>query len=707
MAQFLNSGRRMTDRSRQHSGFASNRVYRGVARLFVGCHRHRRTLTVLLVAGAALPIIAFYIADAVFPFPLEKFQQPKSSVLVTDRTGRTMMELVGADGQRRQPVPLSELSPWLTKAVIAIEDQRFESHPGVDLWAASRAIHQNLSSQRTVSGASTITMQLCKMLDERPRTLLTKVVEAFRAIQLERHLDKDQILMEYLNLIPCGGNLRGVEAASQAYLHKSAKDLSLGEAALLAGLPQSPNRYAPDRHPDAALRRRETVLRQMLDLGMISQVQFDQARLEPLFANSRSVKQPQALHAAWMALARRPAGTSTTIDLDLQLDVESKLHERITALPEGCDSAIVVIDVASSEIVALVGSANESDPRDGQVNGATARRSPGSALKPFLYAAAFEAKRLNTESLVDDIPIERAGWSPENFDRTFRGAATAADALRQSLNVPAITITEGLGLSRCLGLLQAVGLDLPADAEERGGLAVATGGLEVTLLDLTNAYATLARDGIHRRPMLLTDETTTESVRVLDANVCRAVTAILSSEHRDPNGWESLPRTSRPWFAWKTGTSSGRRDAWAIGHNGRFAVGVWIGFFHGAGHREFVGRESAEPLLAELFRLPSIRSTTGAASYEPWHVERPLPRPVEASGKLTILSPRGNSTFLAWNGSTVIHPTASSRESITWFHNGRALTESEASRLIVSRGAHELRAVTSAGQSTAVQFTVK
>ena len=702
----------MMDRCRLTNGFRSSRVYRGVARFFATCHRYRRVLAATVTAAALLPLLVFAICWHLFPFPWEMLDRPESSILITDRSGRTLLELVGRDGQRRRPVPLTEMSPWLTKAVLAIEDERFESHGGVDLCAVVRAIGQNLWARRTVSGASTITMQLCKMIDERPRTWSAKLVEAFRALQLERRRTKSEILADYLNLIPCGGNLRGVEAASQAYFGKSASQLSLGEAALLAGLPQSPNRYAPDRHPDAACRRRDTVLRRMLQLGQISQSQCDDALREPLLVGSRSVPLPCAPHAAWMALAERPTGGRTTIDLDWQRDVEALVRDHAATLPEDADAAVVVLDVATGEIVALVGSVNERDPMDGQVNGATARRSPGSTLKPFLYAAAFEALRLSPESQVDDIPIERAGWTPANFDRTHRGSITAAEALRQSLNVPAITITEGLGLPRCLGVLESVGLKLPPDAEARGGLAVATGGLEATLLELTNAYATLARDGVHRETRLFCDApaslgSSDDSARVLDANVCRAISAILSSEQRCPRGWESLPEGHRPWFAWKTGTSSGRRDAWAIGHNGRFAIGVWVGFFHGAGHREFVGRDAAEPLLSSLFGSTSFRVVTTSPAYEPWPLERPLPRPLEAGDHLAILSPRDDTAFLAWNGTTVIHPSVTSREPITWFHNGRVLSANESSRLVVPRGSHELRAVAASGQSAAVRFTVK
>ncbi len=696
------------DRSRLFPALLARRVRDQIVRLWV---RHWRAFVFISALTSALPILALAVCWQLFPFPWEKLAPQPVGVQVSDRSGRLMLERVAADDQRRHPVSLEQISPWLLKAVIAVEDERFESHRGVDLFAVVRAAGQNLWAGRKISGASTITMQLCKMIDERPRTWNAKLMEGLRALQLEQHRTKSQILIEYLNLIPCGGNLRGVEAASQAYFGKSAAQLSLAESALLAGLPQSPNRYAPDRHPEAALNRRETVLRRMWILGQITSDQLDDALNEPLAVQSRALKPPRASHAAWMALTQRPTGGQTTIDLELQREVESLVQTHVESLPAETDISVVVLDVTSREILALVGSANEQDPRDGQVNGVLARRSPGSTLKPFLYAAAFESRRLSPKSMVDDIPIERAGWSPENFDRTYRGSISAADALRQSLNVPAITITEGLGLPRCLGMLESIGLDLPADAESRGGLAVATGGLEVTLLSLTNAYATLASEGLYGEPQLFTDHTSSirdrRLVKVLDANVCRAITSILSTEHRCPRGWESIPENERAWFAWKTGTSSGRRDAWAIGHNGRFAIGVWVGHFHGAGHREFVGRDAAEPLLSQLFSSSGLRVQSSSPSYENWNVDRPLPRPREVTEGLVIRSPRNEASFIALNGSTVIHPVVITQEKVTWFHNGRVLSSHEADRLVVPPGTHELRAVAASGKSSVVQFTVK
>ncbi|MBP8303395.1 MAG: penicillin-binding protein 1C, partial [Phycisphaerae bacterium] len=539
-------------------------------------------LALVLTLSTAACVLAWSLA----PFPLDRLQQWPASPVVLDGQGRRLFSVVDRDGQWRYPVPLAEISPWLIQATIATEDQRFYRHPGVDLWAVLRALGQNLGAWRVVSGASTLDMQVCRMMDQRPRTLGAKVVEAFRAVQLNRVMSKDRILETYLNIAPYGGNLRGVEAAARRYFGKCAGELSLAEAALIAGLPQSPTRYNPIRHPEAALMRRRRVLQGMFNRGLITAQQVREAQSGP----AQICPPPSARlapHLCTLALRRRPMGGRLIVDPDLQDQVERLACRHLDGLPGGTELAVVVIDVAESAIVALVGSGDPADPVDGQVNGALARRSPGSALKPFVYAAALEAGRLNGGSTVYDVPIVRGPWSPANFDKTYAQEITAAEALRRSLNVPAILIAEGVGLARCCGVLEAAGVSLAQDSRTQGGLALAVGGVEVTLLDLTNAYATLARNGVRRPPRLFVDESSPQT-QALRPEVCAALSDILSSRHRQP-ALEGTPDADVPWFMWKTGTSSGRRDAWALGHNTRYAIGGWMGRSRGTGRAEYGG----------------------------------------------------------------------------------------------------------------------
>lgn len=682
--------------------------------------RHRRRLR--RFACAALVVSLLLAATALllnwaFPFPQERLERWPDSPLVVDRHGRPLLGIVSRRDEWREAVPLERMSPWLLQAAVAVEDERFWHHPGVDPLAVARAAGQNLYAGRVVSGASTLTMQVCRMMDDRPRTWSAKMVESFRAMQLEWRRDKRGILETYLNLIPCGGNLRGVEAAAQAYFGKRAADLSLEEAALVVGLAQAPSRYRPDRHPEAAITRRAVVLARMYDLHLINAAQLAAANERPLQVASNH-SDPAGRHVAWLALERRPQGGRTTIDRDLQHRVESLAVEHGSGLPSRSQAAVVVIDIASGDFLALVGSTSYENPIDGQVNGATARRSPGSALKPFVYAAAFEAGRLAPDTLVYDVPIQRAGWSPENFDHLYRGPITAADALRRSLNVPAILVAEGVGLRRCLGVMEAAGLRLPGTAGRRAGLGAVVGTVEVSLLDLTAAYAALGRGGLHIVPRLYMDEPSAAS-RILSDDCCAAVNDVLSTRHRRPRGLEAVSSENLPWFMWKTGTSSGRRDAWAIGHNTRYAVGVWVGRFNGLGNARFVGAEAAEPLLAALLTLPEFRTTDQPPPPPVLVARRPLPPPKEyadwagVAGRpgsrrpLEVLEPREGAVFIAVGGEIVIAPRATAQDGLAWFLNGRHLPPVETTRLHLCPGAYELRCVDEGGQAAATRFRVR
>jgi penicillin-binding protein 1C len=665
---------------------------------------------------------------------------------VTDRDGNVLLELVACDGQWRQPVKLAHLSPWIAKATLAVEDRHFYNHLGIDLQAIARAAGQNICARRTISGASTITMQLCRMVDgsfdKKTRSPWSKCVQAFRALQLERLRGKDEILEMYLGDAPYGGNIRGVEAASHIYFGKSADKLSLAEAALLAGLPQSPNRYRPDRFPQAAIKRREMVLRRMAQEGAISDGQLSDALAEPLNL-ARPALPDMARQACWLALHRRPGGGRTTIDSRIQRQVEAICRDYLAALtgqadvghavaapaaqggtgdrpaclPQGANLSAVVIDIKDGSIVALVGSATRSG--DGsQVDGVTAWRSPGSALKPFIYAAAFDARCLAPQSTVYDIPITLSGWSPQDFDRQFHGPVRADDALRRSYNVPAILLAQQVGLARCVGLMRAAGVAWRDNPEARGELALAVGAVETNLLDLTNAYATLGRMGVHLGPRLFADEPIPASPQgepassqaVLEPNVCAAINDILSSHNRCPAGLEGLAPEKIPWFMWKTGTSSARRDAWALGHNMRYAVGVWVGRFDGPGSVEFVGAQAAEPLLATIFCLPDLACDVRPPQPQPWAVTAPLPMPGELGGELKITSPCQGGVFHAIGGSSVIHPQINRPPAggspLCWFLNGR-LVGGACDRLVLAPGRYELRCVDRSGAASAVGFEVR
>lgn len=673
-------------------------------RATLGKIKIRRWLVLAAKTVALLSVVAFAavaILAAVLPFPIERLERWPQSPCVTDRHGRVLLQVVGADGQWRRPVPLAAMSPWLVQATIAVEDERFRSHCGVDPIAVGRAVLQNVAAGGVVSGASTLTMQICRMLDDRPRTLSAKLVETFRAVQLERLYTKDAILERYLNLAPYGGNLRGVEAAAQAYFCKSAMDLSLPEAALLAGLPQSPARYRPDRHPEAAKARRRTVLARMVEMGCITAEQAAEAQAAPLVL-TKSRRPPGADHAAWLALQRRPQGGPTTLDAALQAEVAELAGAYARSLPQHEQIAVVVIDIATAEIRALVGSVDFAAPPDGQVNGVTARRSPGSTLKPFIYAAAFDARLLSPTTMLDDAPIEFGGWTPRNFDHLFAGRVPAGEALRRSLNIPALLVAARLGAGRCAGAIEAAGVDLPDSAATSAGLGLAVGAAEVTLLDLTNGYATLGRGGM-RRPVRLFPDEAVPAVRAFREDTCAAINDILSTRRRTPNGLEQAGGLA-PCFMWKTGTSSRRRDAWAIGHNGRFAIGVWVGRFSGASSVHHTGARLAEPLLAKLFALPQIRVDEFPPPAPSWEAdERWTERPAEP---LAILHPAEGMKLLAAGEAAVVAVRARGELSFC-FLDGVFVPAGALEDLHVAAGMHELRCVGADGTADAVRFEVR
>jgi penicillin-binding protein 1C len=407
-----------------------------------------------------------------------------------------------------------------------------------------------------------------------------------------------------------------------------------------------------------------------------------------------------------MALQRRRHGGKTYINLDIQNELERLSRNHLTALPPESELAAVVIDIERSAVVALIGSGNLSDPIDGQVNGVLASRSPGSTLKPFLYAAAFEAGRLSPESMVYDVPTNLNGWSPSNFDKTFSGEVKAAQALRQSLNIPALVVTREIGLARCCGLIESLGIHLPANARQRSGLTLATGGIEVSLLELTNAYAAFGREGIYMKPRLFPDEPY-EQTSALKPKVCAALNHVLSSQQRSPVGMEDFAPVDIPWFMWKTGTSSARRDAWAVGHNHRYAIGVWVGRFRGTGRESYVGALAAEPLLARLFALPGLRNDHPPTPPAPLVVTKPLPMKPPTHHDLRILQPENGTIYTTLNGKTVIHPTINTNRKLTWFLNGRMLTKKEIRDLPLQPGDYVLLGITDEGASTQVAFQVR
>ncbi len=567
----------------------------------MSCLRTRRR-TVFRFALCSLfvfPLVWWSIPD--YRCDLNDFD---AVVKIRDRHGRPLREI--PDEVVCDPVPLEQMGEWTAQAVVAFEDKRFFRHGGIDPVAVCRAATHNVVRRRVVSGASTLTTLVVKLTQPRKRNLWTKLVEAHHARQLESHLSKDRILEQYLNRAPFGGNVCGIEAASQRYFGKPARNLSLAESAMLVGLPQSPSLLRPDRHMAKAVRQRNTVLARMLENRMISPRQYDAAMKQPM-AIRRSALPFHAPHFCDYILRRYPGQSEldTTLDLRIQHLAERALQRRFEELSGFgvCGGAVVVIDVRTGELSAMVGSPDFWNvPASGQVNGAVARRSPGSTLKPFAYAAAMDQGLCTPATMMADIPMHFAGYTPQNYSLEYGGPVSMRRALVQSLNIPALKCVEQIGLGRFVGQLRQLGLSTIDEPAEHYGLGIVIGGGESTLLDLANAYACLARGGVWRPVRMLQSDPANGSRRIFSEESAYMVADVLGGEERSSELVGHMADAVLPRIGWKTGTSSGHRDAWAVAYNPEYVVGVWLGNPDGAGSDALVGGAAAAPVAGDIFR---------------------------------------------------------------------------------------------------------
>jgi penicillin-binding protein 1C len=521
------------------------------------------------------------------------------STVVLDRDGRLMRPYAIADGRWRLSATPQDVDPRYLDLLLAYEDRRFRAHPGVDPLALARAAYQWAVNGRIISGASTLTMQVARLLEPRSaRTFQVKLREIVRAIELERTLSKDQILALYLSLAPFGGNLEGVRAASLAYFGKEPRRLTPGEAALLVALPQSPEARRPDRAADTARAARERVLQRASAAGLFPADEVALAAAEPV-PSARKAMPMLAPLSADQAIAAAPERKihRLTIDAALQRNLEDLARERARVLGPDISVAIVAVDQASGEILARVASADYFDERRaGQVDMTQALRSPGSALKPFIYGLGFEDGLIHPETLIEDRPARYGSYAPENFDLTFQGTVTVRRALQLSLNVPAVAVLDKVGASRLTARLGQAGAPLILPKGEAPGLAMGLGGLGVKLTDLTMLYAGLARLGATVSLIERVDARaeTAAPQRLLDPVAAWYVGNILIGTPPPENAAHGR-------IAYKTGTSYGYRDAWALGFDGKQTIGVWVGRPDGAPVPGLVGRTTAAPILFDAF----------------------------------------------------------------------------------------------------------
>ena len=561
----------------------------------------RRLKIAAMAAGSALALLsATAVAWVVSlgPLPLDETRQVSTTVV--DRNGRLLRAYAMDDGRWRLPVKsANDVDPIYIDVLLAFEDKRFRTHSGVDPVALGRAAWQFASHGRIVSGGSTISMQVARLLEpRRERSVAVKLKQIVRAIQLERAFSKDEILNLYLTLAPFGGNLEGVRAASIAYFGKEPKRLSLAEAALLVALPQSPETRRLDRYPDTARTARDRVLARMIETGRVVQEDADHAKAEAV-PRQRKPMPILAPHATDQAVARRDHGAliALTLDANLQKVLETLARDRAAALGPDISIGIIVADNATGDILARVGSPDYFDVRRaGQVDMTRAIRSPGSTLKPFIYGLAIEDGFVHPESLIDDRPIRYGSYAPENFDMTFQGTVTVRKALQLSLNVPAIALLDRVGPHRLTARIKQAGGDLILPKDETPGLAMGLGGVGITLTDLVRLYTGFPRLGttmpLRERMEDAQDETSQR--RLMDATAAWHIGNVLMGTPPPENGVHNR-------IAFKTGTSYGYRDAWSVGFDGRYTMGVWVGRPDGAPVPGLLGRTAAAPILFDAF----------------------------------------------------------------------------------------------------------
>ena len=552
-----------------------------------------------------LVVALLWLADRIWPLPLP---QDDLARVVLAEDGTPLWRFADANGVWRYPVQTSEVSPYYLDALLTYEDRWFYKHPGVNPLALARATWQNLTGARVVSGGSTLSMQVARLLDPHSRTFLGKLRQLWRTAQLEWHLSKDQILNLYLNRAPFGGTLQGVAAASWAYLGKSPAQLTHAEAALLAVLPQAPSRLRPDRHPQRAQQARDKVLRRLAEYEVWPQAAVDEALEEPLLLAPRLEPSLAPLLARRLNRADSPPLIRTTLDATLQRRLEDLLLGWRARLPEHTSAAILVVEEESMAVRAYLGSVDINDAkRFGHVDMISALRSPGSTLKPFLYGMALDDGLIHSESLLQDVPRRYGDYRPGNFSMGFTGAVPASTALSSSLNLPAVQLLEAYGPKRFAAQMRIGGVPLALPALAEPNLALILGGAGSRLEDLVSGYSAFARDGKSATIRLQPDDVLRERP-MLSPGAAWIVRRILSGQAR-PDRDPRAELVQRPVLAWKTGTSYGFRDAWAIGVGPRYLIGVWIGRPDGTPVPGQFGLASAAPLMLQVHDVLTNRDS--------------------------------------------------------------------------------------------------
>lgn len=566
-----------------------------------------------VVITLALLFMGLKIADWQYPLALP---EPSAvySTLVVDRHGQPLRAFADQQGVWRQQVQLSDVSPHYIDALLTYEDRWFWHHPGINPVAILRAAWLNVRCGCVVSGGSTLTMQVARRLHPHSRSLGGKLKQALRALQLEWHLSKEEILTLYLNFAPFGGTIEGVGAASYAYLEKAPQALTRAEAALLAVLPQAPSRLRPDRFPEKAEQARNKVIARLVQFGVWTEQQAQRAQQERVIATRPLRPQHAPLFSRW---AKQQVGhgiVATSVDGAMQRAIEERIQQHSRSLPEGSSAAVLVVDNQNQEVRAYVGSAEFANrARYGHVDMVRAIRSPGSTLKPFIYGAALHQGLIHSHSLLNDTPRNSGDYRPRNFGRGFSGPVSVTEALQRSLNLPAVQVLEQLGAARFYHGLVSAGVRPVLAEGATPNLSIALGGLGISLWDLVRLYSSLANEGqvgelrwqtsSEPTKQLTTLPATQHSRYLFSSETAWVVHAMLAAQTPPDRLSHHAVMRSNNTIAWKTGTSYGHRDAWAIGVTPRYTVGVWVGRPDGTPLPGHYGAITAAPVLFNVMRL--------------------------------------------------------------------------------------------------------
>lgn len=557
---------------------------------------YKQFIAVIIIFLLAMPILV-WIADKIWPLP---DPEPQIATIVTAQDGTPLWRFADKEGVWRYHVKLTDVSPEYLEALITYEDRWFYQHPGVNPMSILRAAWQDLSSGRIVSGGSTLSMQVARLIDPHSRTLGGKIKQLWRTLQLEWYYSKDEILEIYLNRAPFGGTLEGIGAASWAYLGKSPADLSAGEATLMAVLPQAPSRLRPDRYPERAQAARDKVLDRLAEYQIWPQEKVDEIKEEQVLLAPRQTPQLAPLLARRMYNEKREPVITTTIDINIQRQLEDIANQWKYQLADKTSLAILVVDHTDMSVKGYVGSADFNDnSRFGHVDMISAWRSPGSILKPFIYALALDEGLIHAESLLQDVPRRFDNYRPGNFDSDFNGAVSASEALSRSLNLPAVQLIEVYGAKKFAAKLRHNHLEMRFPYGSEPNLALILGGTATRMDELVSAFSALARQG-KTAPLRFKPEQIIEDRVLMSPGSAWIIRRILAGEARPRPDSAISPVVP---LAWKTGTSYGYRDAWSIGVNARYTIGVWVGRPDGTPVAGQFGFATAVPIMNQVNNL--------------------------------------------------------------------------------------------------------